>query len=104
MVEIEPIAFDVIVPHYSRIIALFVENSKWNESVPLFEKKANEIMNSPDFNNNTLFALCNTSKDVSGKLEKYGNPNGIKYVTPVTFYQLSIPEIGLETFFDSDFP
>jgi hypothetical protein len=42
--------------------------------------------------NQTLFAICDKTKDLSGKLKKYEDHIGISYVNELTHYNLPFPQ------------
>ena len=41
--------------------------------------------------NKTIFAVCDITKDQSGKLRKFGGRQGIQLITPLTHYELKLP-------------
>jgi hypothetical protein len=56
--------------------------------------------------NKTLFAVCDLSKDLSGKLKRFGGQPGIQILTDVTHYELPFPANNshISSYFQIDFP
>lgn len=93
VVEIEPVALDVILSIYDRTIVLFTNGIK-ADNTKMFEDAIKGVLgvSEPTKFNKTLFAICDIEKDHSGKLRKFGSVESIQLITGVTHYSLKYPE------------
>lgn len=92
VVEIQPVALDVILSIYDKTVVFFT-NGLNKDHIELYENSIRDLVHriQPSQLNKTLFAICDLSKDHSNKLDKYGSRPSIQIITAVTNYELSLP-------------
>ena len=92
VVEIEPVALDVVIPLYENVVVLFHRGTTSETAVSMFETATSEMNLPPRILNKTLFGICDMEKDQAGHLNKYEvSGEGIKFITQINQYDLSIP-------------
>jgi hypothetical protein len=73
----------------------------------MFENSIKNMISSKEIPNinKTLFAICDLTKDVSGRLKKYGS-NGIVLINEITHDNLPFPsnQSDIPTYFSHIFP
>jgi hypothetical protein len=92
---------------YTRVVVLFTTEVV-KETTELFEKSIEDMVgrNEVPNPNGTLFAICDLSKDISGKLKKFGGNPGVQILTLITRYELPLPadHSSMSNYFSVDFP
>lgn len=89
MVEVEPVALDVILSIYDRSVVLLTHGIS-PQITQMFENSIKNIIaiSQESKFNKTIFAVCDLAKDHSGKLQKFGGKQGVQVITPLTHYSL----------------
>jgi hypothetical protein len=101
VVEVEPVALDIIAPTFERVVLLLLQDES-PELVESYEEAVKGIVgeNPPS---DTLFAFCNRTKDTSHKLDKYGPWSGIRILTRVYDHDFSVKTLT-DKYFSLIFP